>query len=138
MEVRSTKRLSYIKMRGPGAAVVREYDFGYDVGPGTGRTILTSVQECAPDHVCKPPTHFWFSGNTPSFGVIKTGIKVPYAEKASPMLLGGDVTVYLGGLYERVTHADSTKEHQLPVRASGHRRGRTAGLQLRIKASRGR
>ena len=69
---------------------MRAYDFRYGTGLGTGRTLLTSVRECAPDHRCKPPTRFGYGGGKPGFTAAKTGVPIPFATMASPMLL--DVT----------------------------------------------
>ncbi|MFT3765275.1 MAG: FG-GAP-like repeat-containing protein [Minicystis sp.] len=85
--VKSSLRLSSIETFGPGHARVREYRLGHGFGPGTGRMLLTDVRECAADHTCKPPTRFWYSGRRPGFASVETAIRVPYAAKASPMLL---------------------------------------------------
>jgi RHS repeat-associated protein len=88
--IQSSRRLASVEMLGPGAAPVRSYDFTYTQGPGTGRTVLASVQECAADHRCTPPTRFGYEGRKPGFQATKTALPVPFATKASPMLL--DVT----------------------------------------------
>src|SRR5262249_50325486 len=62
----------------------------YAQGPATGRTLLTSVEECAADQVCKPPTRFSYRGEAPSFSRINTTVKAPNSKLASVMLL--DVT----------------------------------------------
>ncbi|MFT3768646.1 MAG: FG-GAP-like repeat-containing protein [Minicystis sp.] len=87
MAVKDSLRLSSIETFGPGHALVREYRFGHGFGPSTGRMLLTDVRECAADHTCKPPTRFWYRGGQPGFAPNKTAIAVPYAAKASPMLL---------------------------------------------------
>jgi RHS repeat-associated protein len=85
--VRSSKQLASIDMLAPGQEKVRSYDFGYGVGPGTGRLLLQNIRECAADGTCKPATRFWYSGGAPGFAAIATKLALPFAAHASPMLL---------------------------------------------------
>jgi RHS repeat-associated protein len=87
---RSSRRIAAIDMLGPKDALVREYAFAYGLGPATGRTLLASVRECAPDGGCKPPTQLTYTGNEPGFEAKYTAVRAPTSVKASPMLL--DVT----------------------------------------------
>ena len=77
-------------MLGPQDALVRKYAFTYGLGPTTNRTLLTQVEECAGDGVCKPPTRFTFSSSAPGFKQIATSIPTPTSTLASPMLLDID------------------------------------------------
>ncbi len=90
MALKSSLRLEEIDMLGPQDALVRKYAFTYGLGPTTNRTLLTQVEECAGDGVCKPPTRFQFSSSAAGFKQIATGIPTPTSTLASPMLLDID------------------------------------------------
>src|SRR5207247_7422929 len=75
---------------GPGDTLVRRYGFTYGLGPTTNRTLLTQVEECAGDGVCKPPTRFQFGSHATGFTRHTTSIPTPTSAKASPMLLDMD------------------------------------------------
>ena len=90
MAVKASQRLARIEMVGPGSAVVRNYHFGYDLGPVTGRTRLVSAVECAASGVCKPPTRFAYTGGAAGFTKLDTGIARPFSANASPMMLDLD------------------------------------------------
>ncbi|WP_437531191.1 RHS repeat-associated core domain-containing protein [Sorangium sp. So ce726] len=83
-------RLEEIQMLGPGDALVRSYGFRYELSPTTSRTLLTQVEECAGDGVCKPPTRFQYSRGKPGFERLTTDIDKPVSEKASPMVFDID------------------------------------------------
>ncbi|XWJ68823.1 RHS repeat-associated core domain-containing protein [Sorangium cellulosum] len=85
-------RLEEIQMLGPGDTLVRRYGFGYELNPATSRTLLTQVEECASDGVCRPATRFQYSRASPGFKRLTTGIDKPVSERASPMVfdLDGD------------------------------------------------
>lgn len=53
-----TYRLKSVSSFGPGDALVRSYTLAYDEAPGTGRSRITSISECAGDGGCKPATTF--------------------------------------------------------------------------------
>jgi hypothetical protein len=86
MALQSSLRLDAIQMLGPGDTLVRRYGFTYGLGPTTHRTLLTQVEECASDGVCKPPTRFSFSSSAAGFKRITTNIPTPTSVRASPML----------------------------------------------------
>ncbi|WP_437784541.1 RHS repeat-associated core domain-containing protein [Sorangium sp. So ce1097] len=86
MALQRSLRLDEIQMLGPGDTLVRRYGFGYELSPATRRTLLTQVEECASDGVCKPATRFQYSRATPGFKRITTDIDKPVSERASPMV----------------------------------------------------
>ncbi|WP_438016236.1 RHS repeat-associated core domain-containing protein [Sorangium sp. So ce315] len=90
MALQRSLRLEEIQMLGPGDTLVRRYGFGYELSPATRRTLLTQVEECAGDGVCKPATRFQYSRATPGFKRITTDINKPVSEKASPMVFDVD------------------------------------------------
>src|SRR5262249_215927 len=90
MALTSSLRLDQIQMLGPGDALVRSYAFAYGLGPTTNRTLLTQIQECAGDGVCKPPTRFTYTSSAPGFKQLPTTIPAPTSTLASPMLLDLD------------------------------------------------
>ncbi|WP_434041166.1 MULTISPECIES: RHS repeat-associated core domain-containing protein [Sorangium] len=92
MALQRSLRLEEIQMLGPGDTLVRRYGFGYELNPATSRTLLTQVEECASDGVCKPATRFQYSRATPGFKRLTTDIDEPVSERASPMVfdLDGD------------------------------------------------
>ncbi|XXY20357.1 RHS repeat-associated core domain-containing protein [Sorangium sp. So ce216] len=92
MALQSSLRLEEIQMLGAGDALVRRYGFTYEKSPTTRRALLTEVEECAGDGVCKPPTRFQYSRGEAGFKEIATGVPEPTSTKASPMLfdLDGD------------------------------------------------
>ncbi|MGK3994888.1 RHS repeat-associated core domain-containing protein [Sorangium sp. So ce1024] len=90
MALQRSLRLDEIQMLGPGDTLVRRYGFGYELSPATRRTLLTQVEECASDGVCKPATRFQYSRATPGFKRITTGIDRPVSERASPMVFDVD------------------------------------------------
>ncbi|WP_434042141.1 MULTISPECIES: RHS repeat-associated core domain-containing protein [Sorangium] len=83
-------RLEEIQMLGPGDTLVRRYGFGYELRPATRRTLLTQIEECASDGVCKPATRFQYSRATPGFKRLTTDIDKPVSERASPMVFDVD------------------------------------------------
>ncbi|WP_437730195.1 RHS repeat-associated core domain-containing protein [Sorangium sp. So ce1335] len=90
MALQRSLRLEEIQMLGPGDTLVRRYGFGYELSPATHRTLLTQVEECASDGVCKPATRFRYNRATPGFKRITTGIDEPVSERASPMVFDVD------------------------------------------------
>ncbi|WP_437815115.1 RHS repeat-associated core domain-containing protein [Sorangium sp. So ce1078] len=92
MALQRALRLDEIQMLGPGDALVRRYGFRYELSPTTSRTLLTQVEECASDGVCKPPTRFQYSRGEPGFKRLTTDIDKPVSDRASPMVfdLDGD------------------------------------------------
>ncbi|WP_437933510.1 RHS repeat-associated core domain-containing protein [Sorangium sp. So ce341] len=90
MALQRSLRLEEIQMLGPGDALVRSYGFRYEVSPTTIRTLLTEVEECASDGVCKPPTRFQYSRGEPGFKRLTTDIDKPVSERASPMVFDVD------------------------------------------------
>ncbi|WP_437874700.1 RHS repeat-associated core domain-containing protein [Sorangium sp. So ce513] len=90
MALQRSLRLDEIQMLGPGDTLVRRYGFGYELSPATRRTLLTQVEECASDGVCKPATRFQYSRATPGFKRITTGIGEPVSQRASPMVFDVD------------------------------------------------
>lgn len=97
MALRRSLRLDRVKMFGPGSSPVpgiaplREYRFSYGAGPSTGRRLLQTVEECAGDGVCKPPTRFtWHHDGMPGYAEETTPVEIPVSKLASAMML--DVT----------------------------------------------
>ncbi|WP_437576987.1 RHS repeat-associated core domain-containing protein [Sorangium sp. So ce887] len=90
MDLQSALRLDEIQMLGPDNTLVRRYGFTYEVSETTRRTLLTEVEECAGDGVCKPPTRFQYSRGEVGFQQIATDVARPTSKKASPMLLDID------------------------------------------------
>ncbi|WP_437813338.1 RHS repeat-associated core domain-containing protein [Sorangium sp. So ce1078] len=90
MELQSALRLDEIQMLGPDNTLVRRYGLTYEVSETTRRTLLTEVEECAGDGVCKPPTRFQYSRGEVGFQRIATDVARPTSRKASPMLLDID------------------------------------------------
>ncbi|AUX35802.1 MULTISPECIES: RHS repeat-associated core domain-containing protein [Sorangium] len=90
MALQRSLRLEEIQMLGPGDALVRSYGFRYELSPTTSRTLLTEVEECASDRVCKPPTRFQYSHAKPGFKRVPTDIDKPVSERASPMVFDID------------------------------------------------
>ncbi|WP_437962692.1 RHS repeat-associated core domain-containing protein (plasmid) [Sorangium sp. So ce119] len=92
MALQRSLRLEEIQMLGPGDTLVRRYGFRYELSPATSRTLLTQVEECASDGVCKPATRFQYSRAKPGFKRLTTDIDEPVSERASPMVfdLDGD------------------------------------------------
>ncbi|WP_437731191.1 RHS repeat-associated core domain-containing protein [Sorangium sp. So ce1335] len=90
MALQRSLRLDEIQMLGPSDTLVRRYGFGYELSPATRRTLLTHVEECASDGVCKPATRFRYNRATPGFKRVTTGIDEPVSERASPMVFDVD------------------------------------------------
>ncbi|XXU32019.1 RHS repeat-associated core domain-containing protein [Sorangium sp. So ce887] len=90
MELQSALRLDEIQMLGPDDTLVRRYGLTYEASETTRRTLLTEVEECAGDGVCKPPTRFQYSRGETGFQQIATDVARPTSRKASPMLLDID------------------------------------------------
>ncbi|MDI1447300.1 RHS repeat-associated core domain-containing protein [Polyangium sp. 6x1] len=88
---RSSRQLLRIRTWAEGK-LVREYRFTEEPSPTTGRLLLTTMEECAGDGVCKPPLSFGW--NTPELGLddIPTSLLLPSSPKASvmPMDVTGD------------------------------------------------
>jgi RHS repeat-associated protein len=83
--LQSSLRLEKVEMVGPGEELVRHYAFSYELSP-TSRTLLTAVEECAGDGVCKPATRFQYQSREPGFKERETSIATPTARAASPLL----------------------------------------------------
>jgi len=66
--VKSTKRLQAVQTY-VGTTLVKQYNLAYEYGPATGRSRMTSVQECGGDGVCLLATTFGWNPN-PSFGQV--------------------------------------------------------------------
>ncbi|WP_437727730.1 RHS repeat-associated core domain-containing protein [Sorangium sp. So ce861] len=90
MALQRSLRLDEIQMLGADDALVRRYGFTYEISEATKRTLLTQVEECAGDGMCKPPTRFQYSRGEAGFRRIATGIAAPTSRKASPMLFDID------------------------------------------------
>jgi hypothetical protein len=90
MALQSALRLDAVEMVGPGERLVRRYGFTYDLGPTSHRTLLTQVEECAGDGVCKPPTRFQYSRGELGFEKVKTPVPAPTSVLGSPMVLDVD------------------------------------------------
>ncbi|WP_437811151.1 RHS repeat-associated core domain-containing protein [Sorangium sp. So ce1078] len=90
MALQRSLRLDEIQMLGPGDTLVRSYGLRYELSPTTSRTLLTQVDECASDGVCKPPTRFQYSRGEPGFKRLITDIAKPVSELASPMVFDID------------------------------------------------
>ncbi|XXT19469.1 RHS repeat-associated core domain-containing protein [Sorangium sp. So ce429] len=90
MALQSALRLDEIQMLGADDALVRRYEFTYEVSASTRRMLLTEVEECAGDGVCKPPTRFQYSRGAVGFEQIATDVARPVSRKASPMLFDVD------------------------------------------------
>ncbi|WP_437668820.1 RHS repeat-associated core domain-containing protein [Sorangium sp. So ce131] len=86
MALQSSLRLDEIQMLGAGDTLVRRYALRYEASPTTRRTLLTQVEECAGDGVCKPPTRFQYSRGETGFKRIATDVLKPTSDRASPML----------------------------------------------------
>jgi hypothetical protein len=87
MALQSSLRLDEVQMVGPGDVLVRRYAFHFEQSPTTSRSLLTQVEECAGDGVCKPPTRFQYKSDPAGFKRIKTSIAAPTSRRASPMLV---------------------------------------------------
>ncbi|XYH93819.1 RHS repeat-associated core domain-containing protein [Sorangium sp. So ce1128] len=90
MALQRSLRLEEIQMLGPGDARVRSYGFRYELSPATSRTLLTEVEECASDGVCRPPTRFQYSHAKPGFERLATDVDKPISRLASPMVFDVD------------------------------------------------
>ncbi|KYF90900.1 hypothetical protein BE20_16170 [Sorangium cellulosum] len=90
MALQRSLRLDEIQMLGADDTLVRRYGFTYEISEATKRTLLTEVEECAGDGVCKPPTRFQYSRGEAGFRRIATGVAAPTSRKASPMLFDID------------------------------------------------
>ncbi|MGK3962803.1 RHS repeat-associated core domain-containing protein [Sorangium sp. So ce118] len=90
MALQRSLRLEEIQMLGPSDALVRSYGFRYELSPTTRRTLLTEVEECASDGVCKPPTRFQYSHAKPGFERLATDVDKPISRLASPMVFDVD------------------------------------------------
>ncbi|HZF47194.1 MAG TPA: SpvB/TcaC N-terminal domain-containing protein, partial [Polyangiaceae bacterium] len=87
MALQSSLRLDEVQMVGPGDVLVRRYAFRFEQSPTTNRSLLSQVEECAGDGVCKPPTRFQYKSDPAGFKRIKTSIAAPTSRRASPMLV---------------------------------------------------
>ncbi len=69
LELRQSKLIESIAMTADaGNTTVRTYKFGYGIGRGTERPVLTAVEECAGQAgPCKPATTFTWSGQPGGF-----------------------------------------------------------------------
>ncbi|WP_437729520.1 RHS repeat-associated core domain-containing protein [Sorangium sp. So ce861] len=90
MALQRSLRLDEIQMLGADDTLVRRYGFTYEVSEATKRMLLTEVEECAGDGVCKPPTRFQYSRSEAGFRRIATDAAAPTSRKASPMLFDID------------------------------------------------
>ncbi|WP_437620613.1 RHS repeat-associated core domain-containing protein [Sorangium sp. So ce1151] len=90
MMLQRSLRLEEIQMLGPDDALVRSYGFRYELSPTTSRTLLTQVEECVSDDVCKPPTRFQYSHAKPGFKRLTTDVDKPVSNLASPMVFDID------------------------------------------------
>ncbi|MFO0589031.1 MAG: RHS repeat-associated core domain-containing protein [Polyangiaceae bacterium] len=93
----------------PREELVRAYAFHYGLSEATNRTLLTQIEECAADGVCKPPTRFQYKSAEVGFQDRTTGILAPTSMKASPLFLDIDGD----GLFELVV-PDTDKELTTP------------------------
>ncbi len=66
--------------------LVRRYEFSYEQSETTGRTRLTSVQECGADGGCKPETRFQYGHAVRGFDEFATTTPAPISKLSSPML----------------------------------------------------
>ncbi|MDC0679024.1 RHS repeat-associated core domain-containing protein [Sorangium atrum] len=117
MALQRSLRLEEIQMLGPGDALVRSYGFRYELSPTTSRTLLTQVEECASDGVCKPPTRFQYSRGKPGFERLTTDIDKPVSEKASPMVFDIDADGLDDLVIPDIVAGSSTPSH--PITAWG-------------------
>ncbi|CAN97847.1 hypothetical carbohydrate-binding protein, Rhs family [Sorangium cellulosum So ce56] len=117
MALQRSLRLEEIQMLGPGDALVRSYGFRYELSPTTSRTLLTQVEECASDGVCKPPTRFQYSRGKPGFERLTTDIDEPVSEKASPMAFDIDADGLDDLVIPDIVAGSSTPSH--PITAWG-------------------
>jgi RHS repeat-associated protein len=85
MALQSSLGLEQVQMVGPDNELVRSYELSYALSPTTSRTLLTQVEECAGDGICKPPTRFQYKSNTAGLKKHDTGIPAPVSRRASPM-----------------------------------------------------
>ncbi|MBK9261560.1 MAG: VCBS repeat-containing protein [Polyangiaceae bacterium] len=84
MELRDSKLLTAIEMRGPGNALVRRYALGYGVSATTGRSQMVQVSECADvGGPCKPPTRLTWNAPPTGFEQVATDLPIPQYEGAS-------------------------------------------------------
>ncbi|MEZ4300176.1 MAG: FG-GAP-like repeat-containing protein [Polyangiaceae bacterium] len=97
MPLQRALRLRAIELVGPGEALVRRVGMTYAASRISGRTLLSSVEECAADGVCRPATRFFWGGGEEkaeqgdgAFSDRATNLPVPTARGASPMLLDVD------------------------------------------------
>ncbi|MBK8252064.1 MAG: VCBS repeat-containing protein [Polyangiaceae bacterium] len=90
MAVQRSLQLNEIQMVGPGEELVTWVDLEYTKSEATGRTLLTKIEECAADGVCKPATLFSYSTHEKGFIDQSTELDSPTSRKASPMLVDMD------------------------------------------------
>lgn len=91
MQLQQSLRLDEIQTHADNK-VARRYVFDYDQSEATGRTRLTSIEECGADGACKPPTQFQYGKVERGFAEVKTNIDAPLSLQASPILadMNGD------------------------------------------------
>ncbi len=91
MQFQQSLRLDEIQTHADDA-LVRRYQFEYEQGATTGRTRLTSIEECGADGSCKPPTQFHFNEVERGFEKVATSIETPLSSRASPIFadMNGD------------------------------------------------
>ncbi|MCG8434807.1 MAG: FG-GAP-like repeat-containing protein, partial [Gammaproteobacteria bacterium] len=77
-ETHASKRLTAIQTYSFNT-LVRKYNLSYTQGAKTGRSLLTSVQECTATDTCLPPTTFtWQQGSNGFIGLYDTGISTNF------------------------------------------------------------
>jgi RHS repeat-associated protein len=92
MEFQQSLRLDEIQMHAEGM-LARRYVFEFDRSAITGRTRLTSVEECGADGACKAPVRFHYDTKAArGFDKVETTIDAPLSLKASPIFadMNGD------------------------------------------------
>lgn len=72
LPLKRSGRLHRIAMIGPApiaAGPLRSYTLAYSTAPVTGRSILTSIEECDGVGACRAPTHFEYEQGSPAFSL---------------------------------------------------------------------
>ncbi|MEZ4298906.1 MAG: SpvB/TcaC N-terminal domain-containing protein [Polyangiaceae bacterium] len=146
MALQRSLRLRAIELVGPGEALVRRVAMAYSASPVSGRTLLSSVEECAADGVCRPATRlFWGEGGSGTnggsdsasgegaFSDRATKLPVPTARGASPILLDVDGDGLDDLLIGDTDPALTTPENPITQWRLAHNRGPSKGGLERLE-----
>ncbi|HRI64847.1 MAG TPA: SpvB/TcaC N-terminal domain-containing protein, partial [Polyangium sp.] len=111
MAIQNALRLDELQTR-VDDELVRRYEFSYEQSETTGRTRLTSVQECGADGACKPETRYQYANVRKGFEHVAATTAAPMSKRSSPMLadFNGDG---LDDLLTPDTTSISTPDHPI-------------------------